>query len=404
MKGFPPLIKVLLLTSLMLTIGRGLTLPFLAIFLSQQRGMAPEHVGLALGAGLSLAIVFSLYGGYLVDKFNKRRLIICAMTCFSGCFLLLPLTPSIMLIVVLIALINSAWSLFTITLKATFSEWLPVDDRIKAFSLNYTLINVGWAIGPPLSVAIAVTYPLAPFLLAGGLGLSTTLVLLKLLSSYGPPPAHLNAEVTAPAIPKPDFRQTLGILRRDKRLLWFTLGGTLGSLVCSQFTSCISQYLMVAFDAAFAYKVVGIILPVNAVIVVTLQYLVSRHISQAKLMSWLVVGTMFFLLGLGGIAMAGNSLPVWVAAVAIFSLGEIIIIPVEYLFIDFIAPSHLKGSYYGMQNLSNLGGAANPLLTGLCLSYAPPVTVFVMLLLATLISMGLYYRGHRLTQQTLAEG
>ncbi|WP_050747511.1 hypothetical protein [Sodalis glossinidius] len=70
----------------------------------------------------------------------------------------------------------------------------------------------------------------------------------------------------------PKFRQTLTILRQDRRLIWFTLGGTLGSLVTSQFASCISQYLMVAFDPDFAYKVVGIILPVNATIVVTLQY------------------------------------------------------------------------------------------------------------------------------------
>ena len=86
MKGSPTLIKALLLTSLILTVGRGLTLPFLAIFLSQQRGMSPGQTGLVLGASLTLAILLSLYGGYLVDNFNKQRLILCAMTCFALSF------------------------------------------------------------------------------------------------------------------------------------------------------------------------------------------------------------------------------------------------------------------------------------------------------------------------------
>ncbi len=95
-------------------------------------------------------------------------------------------------------------------------------------------------------------------------------------------------------------------------------------------------------------------------------------------------------------------LPLWVLAVALFSLGEIIIIPVEYMFVDFIAPPHLKGSYYGMQNLSSLGGAANPLLTGLLLTYTPPVTIFGVMMLATLLSLGLFYRGYRLAQRSAA--
>ncbi|MBT9431014.1 MFS transporter [Candidatus Sodalis endolongispinus] len=269
MKGSPPLIKALLLTSLILTVGRGLTLPFLAIFLSQQRGMLPGQTGLVLGASLTLAILLSLYGGYLVDNFNKQRLILCAMTCFALSFFILPFTTPIILLIVLMVVINFAYSLFSLTLKATLAEWLPVSERIKAFSANYTLVNVGWAIGPPLSVAMAATHPLSPFLLAGIVSLLATVLLGKAMPGFGPPPVNLEDHRQAAERQAPDFRQTLTILRQDRRLIWFTIGGTLGSLVASQFASCISQYLMVAFDPDFVYKVVGIILPVNATIVVT---------------------------------------------------------------------------------------------------------------------------------------
>lgn len=48
----------------------------------------------------------------------------------------------------------------------------------------------------------------------------------------------------------------------------------------------------------------------------------------------------------------------------VFTTGEIIVIPAEYMFIDLIAPEHLRGVYYGAQNLSNLGAALGPVMVG----------------------------------------
>lgn len=397
MKGLPPVIRALLITSLILTIARGLTLPFIAIYLSRRVGMSPEKIGLVLGAGLALGIVFSLYGGYLVDRFNKNRLIVCAMLLFALSFFLLPLGNGLLAMIVLVALVNAAYSLYSICLKACIAEWLTVERRIKAFSANYTLVNVGWAVGPPLSVLLAKSSAVLPFYLSGILALAAALALALLLPRYGRPPAQ--ADFSAPVPQKIDFRNTVNVLRHDKRLIYFTLGGILASLVGGQFASCISQYLMVAFDADFAYRVVGIILPVNAVIVITLQYMVGRNMRRENLMPWLMIGSLFFIIGLLGMAMAGNAIPVWMMAVAVFTLGEIIITPVEYLVIDFIAPPHLKGSYYGVQSLDNLGGAANPLLTGIILANAPPATLFMVLVLAMLASLWLFHHGFRHTRR-----
>ncbi len=399
-KGFPPIINALVMASVVMTIGRGLTLPFLALYLSRQQGLAPGQIGLVLGAGLTLGIIFNLYGGYLADRFNKHLLILCSMLLFALSFILLPQCRGLMELVVLIALINSAYGQFSITLKAVIAQWLPVASRIKAFSANYTLVNVGWAVGPPLGVMVAETSPTLPFYLSGALSAAATLAMVWVLPRCGQPPVNIDKEDAPPAGQSINFRQTLYVLRHDKRLIYFTLGGLLGNMVCGQFASCISQFLMVAFTSEFSYRVVGVILPVNAAIVITLQYAISRNIRRETLMRWLVAGSLFFIIGLAVFAAARHSLPLWIIGVAIFSLGEIIIIPVEYLFIDFIAPAHLKGSYYGMQNLSNLGGAANPPLTGFLLTYTPPVTLFFVLILATLLSLGLFHHGFRFSRQT----
>lgn len=173
-------------------------------------------------------------------------------------------------------------------------------------------------------------------------------------------------------------------------------------MVFGQFTGYLSQYLIIATNAEFAYRVIGLVMLVNACMVIALQYLLSRGMRQDNMLRWLAFGTLFFVLGLLGFALAGQSLWLWALAMAVFTLGEIIVIPVEYMFIDFIAPAHLKGSYYGMQNLSNLGGA-NPVLCGLLLSYAAPPLMFAMLIAAALFSLLFFFLGHRLAQRQPTE-
>lgn len=86
MKGFPSLINVLLTSSLVLTIGRGVTLPFITIYLTEHFHLLPKSVGVILGVSLTLGILASLYGGYLVDKFSKNRLILLSIVLFALSF------------------------------------------------------------------------------------------------------------------------------------------------------------------------------------------------------------------------------------------------------------------------------------------------------------------------------
>lgn len=396
MKGFPPLINTLLASSLVLTIGRGVTLPFITIYLTEHFHLLPKSVGMILGISLAIGIISSFYGGYLVDRFNKNVLILLAILLFSLSFFAIPWIPLPGGVIAVLAILHTAYAVLGIAIKACFAHWLPVAKRIKAFSMNYTLVNVGWAVGSSLGVMVAGYSPLLPFYLSGVLALLTVTVLSFRLR-HQPPSPIAATHATPPAVP--NFRQTVGILRHDRRLIYFTIGSALGAVVFGQFTGYLSQYLITVSNAEFAYKVIGVVMIVNACIVIALQYLFSRGMRQDNMLRWLALGTLFFVLGLIGFMLAGQSIWLWAAAMAVFTLGEIIVIPVEYMFIDFIAPAHLKGSYYGVQSLSNLGGAINPVMCGFLLSYAPPPVMFLVLIAAALFSLLFFFLGHRLAER-----
>ncbi|BFI54355.1 MFS transporter [Yersinia pseudotuberculosis] len=393
MQRFSSRVTNLLIASLVLTIGRAVTLPFITIYLVEHFQLAPDTVGLLLGASLALGIFTSLYGGYLVDKFNKKRLILLTIILFSATFFALPWIEHPAWVILTLALLHSAYSVYTIAVKACFADWLPVNERIKAFSANYTMVNVGWAIGPVMGVLVVGFGPQLPFIISGALALLVVIVLKFRIND-----ADMLATERASSESVPDLRQTFNILRHDKRLIYFTLGSLLGAMVFAQFSGYLSQYLITVFDAKFAYQVIGAVMTVNATIVIALQYLLSRRMNQQNLMRWLMIGTLFFIIGLLGFMVAQDSIPLWMLAMAIFSLGEIIVIPAEYLFIDFIAPANLKGSYYGVQNLGQLGGAINPVLCGFLLAYTVPEMMFYMLIIAATLGLVLFYRGYHLAK------
>ncbi|MGU7801382.1 efflux MFS transporter YdeE, partial [Escherichia coli] len=121
-----------------------------------------------------------------------------------------------------------------------------------------------------------------------------------------------------------------------------------------------SQYVLAAGTSDFAEKVVAVVLPVNAAVVVALQYAVGRRLSARNIRPLMTFGTLCYVLGLGGFILSGNNLLMWGISAAIFTLGEIIYAPGEYMLIDQIAPPGMKASYFSAQSLGWLGAAFNP--------------------------------------------
>ena len=156
----------LLASSLLLTIGRGATLPFMTIYLNRQYGMAVDQVGYAMSVALTIGVVFSLGFGMLADKFDKKRYMLLAIVAFITGFAAIPLTHNAGLVVLFFALINCAYSVFSTVLKAYFADTLTPTAKAKVFSLNYTFLNIGWTVGPPLGTLLVMQSINLPFWLA----------------------------------------------------------------------------------------------------------------------------------------------------------------------------------------------------------------------------------------------
>ncbi|WMY76604.1 efflux MFS transporter YdeE [Buttiauxella selenatireducens] len=375
-------ISVLLLSSLLLTVGRGLTLPFMTIYLSRNYNMPLTEIGMALTIALTTGVVFSLWFGILADKFDKKKCMLLAIIIFLGGFVAIPLVSNAILVVVFYSLINCAYSVFATVLKGYFADTLETHQKPKIFSLNYTFANIGWTVGPPIGTLAVLYSTNLPFWLSG----LTAIIPFIVISRY----VH---SVPVSEIQQSSTRLSPSLMLKDKALMYFTLSAFLGSLVFGSFAACLSQYAIAISDSDLAQKVVGVVLPVNAFVVVVFQYMVGKRIRPDNIQKLMFYGTLFFMAGLAGFMISGDNLLLWGLSAAVFTIGELIFAPGEYMLVDNIAPPGLKASYFSAQQLGWLGGACNPLFTGLMLTWMPPFMLFVVLMVAILLAYLMVVKG-----------
>ncbi|BDB18896.1 multidrug resistance protein [Pseudomonas sp. CYM-20-01] len=380
-RNYPRTVNLLLSSTLLLTLAKAITFPYLVIYLTRHFALDITQVGLVIGSSLIVGSLLSVYGGFLVDRIHSYRLLLALTLLFLLGFVGMVLAGSIWTFYTCLILINLAHAVIDIAAKAGFASLLPEDARSEVFSIKYTLTNIGYAVGPAFGAVVAKVEISLPFVLSALLGLGFFLLYWR----WGD---RTLATVDTTQKPVP-FLAVGRVLLKDRRLVCFTLGGVLSAVVFGQFTAWLSQYLVTTTTADYTYTVVSAVLVTNAVLVIALQYVIGRRISHRYLGQWLIAGLGMFMLGLIGFALS-TSVLWWVLAMAVFTVGEIIVFPAEYMFIDRIAPDHLRGMYYGAQNLSNLGAALGPVLCGLVLASLPAPYMFWMLG-AFIVAGGVFY-------------
>ena len=398
-RELPFAMKVLLASSA----ARGLSffaiLAYLPIYLYDTVGMDGAHIGYVIGGSVLAGTLASVYGGYVADRVTKINIVIVLDVAIILLYLGLTVIHDPITVTAILLLTNIASSSMGVAGNALLSELVPAENRTKVFSLRYSLQNIGAAVGPFLGVATIAVGSAGPFILSVvviGASLLPLVIFRRrfLTGDGGRQPANTAAKQGVEETPS--FRAVLRTMRTDRRLAYFTIGGILSIVVYGPLLTIMSQYLVLVEDRDAAYKLVAYISAANAVVVIGAQYVLGSRLKQDTLLRWLTIGTGAFAIGLLAMSLSTNA-AVIVIAVVIFSLGEVIVVPAEFTFIDAIAPDNLRGSYFGAQNLIHIGIALGPILCGFLLQHFAPAVMFYVLIAVVVLSWWFYVVGCRVT-------
>ncbi|MGW0577686.1 MFS transporter [Streptomyces sp. NPDC002920] len=116
---------------------------------------------------------------------------------------------------------------------------------------------------------------------------------------------------------------------------------------------------------------------------------VSRFMEKRNPVTSITAGGLLTVLGMAGFALSEVT---WhfVAAMVVFSLGEILIYPAEFAIIDRIAPEERRGSYFGAQTFAQLGVFVGPYTGGLLLAAYDGTVMFLGVGSFALVSVLIY--------------
>ncbi|MGW2568728.1 MDR family MFS transporter [Streptomyces sp. NPDC001537] len=326
---------------------------FMALYLTIDRGYSASYAGLVASLHGLGGVVSSLGGGVMTDRLGRRPTLLIAQSSTAVSVALLGFVHDPVAIAAVAFLVGMASNASRPAVQAMMADIVRPEDRVRAFSLNYWAINLGFAVSSLAAGFIAEFSYLAGFLIEAGMtAVCAVVVFLKLPESR--PAAALSKGVREEAV-------GLGTVVRDKRYMGVVGLSFLVALVFQQG----SVGLPVAMgEAGFTPADYGMAIAVNGVLIVALQIPLTRLIERRDPRRLLVVSSLLAGYGFGLTAFAG-SVGVFALTVCVWTLGEMVNAPTQTGLVVRLSPAHGRGRYQGVYTLSwSLAALVAPLMSG----------------------------------------
>lgn len=330
---------------------------FLAIYLTQERGFDELAAGLVLSLWGVGGAVGTTLGGTLADRWGRRPTLLTAHLGAAAMMLTLGLAEELWAIAAGALLLGLFAEAARPAFGAMMIDVVPERDRLRAFSLNYWAINLGFASAALLAGLAAEASYLLLFVVDAITTLVTALIIFVKVRETRVPTA---AVPPAPGAPHP--RGALRTILTDRVYLGFVALNLFSALVFLQHTAMLPIAMA---DDGLSPSTYGSVIALNGVLIVAGQLFVPRLIRGRSRSHVLALAAVVMGVGFGLTAFAHVA---WFYAltVLVWTVGEMLNSPSNSTLIAELSPADLRGRYQGVFSLSwQVAGAAAPLLGGL---------------------------------------
>lgn len=381
--SFHPVVWTLLIGTVFARGASFMALPFLALYLSNTHGIHPIWIGLTIGLSPLTGTIGGFIGGFISDRYGRRKVMLWTILVWGLVYFGFSQASHIGVFMALNALNGLCRSFFEPSSQAMMADLTSAEKRKRVFSLRYTAINIGAALGPLLGVYVAQFSSSLPFLLTSMMYLlygGTLLIMFNRYSITHVTPVH--------QLPMLD---ALMVMWKDKTLLLFIIGGILINVGYSQVDSNLPQYLQQSFSDGVA--LFARLIALNAILVIFLQVPLSLLAEKWPVLRVMIFGSILFAIGFASFGIVTTAVGMMIA-MAIITIGEIFIFPSTSVFIDQIAPENRKGLYFGAGQFRSIGHFTGPILGGWLLQEYGGNLLFSVIAIILLSSIVFYYLGN----------
>ena len=390
-KYFSPLVWIMLIGNFFVRASYYMVWPFLSVILYEKYQLSATEVGLLLTGSAAFSVFLGFYTGNLADRFGRLKMLYIAVITGIVSFTALAFANSLLTFCVSVFLATLPRALWEAPSKALLSDEIKHDEsRELALHMLYFLVNVGAAIGPLYGLWAGLNGEQFSFIYTAVAYLILLFALLIKHHRY----AHYMR--SASDVTLPNFSNWLSILRKDTLFLLVLVANLLIYLVFAQGDSSLVQYLVRA-DVPELAKLISMMIVANSTIIVLFQFPLLHLMRHYSIETRLYIGG--FVLVLSQVMMALNEVDAfhgWLVCIVVLSVSEAILFSNINVYLDRLAPNHLKASYFGAAGLCSLGYAFAPLYGGVVLDVANGVVLFTSCALISLFALSLYYFAQKI--------
>ena len=350
------------------SLGNGIVLPFVVIYLHNVRGISFAEAGLALAFGGAAALASGWAAGPIVDRVGGRNTLLLGLLLQAVAFALFPLIREPWQAFALLALEGAGTACFWPGQSTLLARLTPADDRHSAYALQRISMNLGIGLGAAIGGLIATTADPGSFTRLFLVDAVTFVVFAAILSG-----------VTEPRVDEPEHeasRGGYGAVLRDRNFV-----ALLGLNVLFVSVGYEVFALLPAFAKNYAdvsERWVGAIWLANTLLIVLIQLPVSkalegrRRMAALALMNLLWAAASLIVLAAGELFTASSAALVFILATLVFGVGETLQGPTQAPLVADLAPDYLRGRYFALSAMSwSAGAILGPAVGGTLLGWHP---------------------------------
>jgi MFS family permease len=358
-----------------------MVLPFLVLYLTRELAISVSHAALALSIYGIAALLTMPIAGKLSDRMGSLFVMRCSLLLSGFVLFLFPLAhhfAAILVITFVFAILNESVRPPSLALV---SDLAKPEQRKQAFALSRLGVNLGMSLGPAIGGILALYSFRLLFFVDGATSILAGLVLMfawpgtrgtKRSEPEWDDPADLGREIEAegPALlaashPTADLRAF-----RNRRMLYFLAALIPTQLVFFQLTSTVPLFLVRYLR--LPESLYGTIFTLNTLMIVALEVPLNNATAHWSHRRTLTLGALLYAVGFGSFALVRGAAGIF-AAVAVWTFGEMILMPGSSAYAADIAPAGRRGEYMGLYTMSfSFGFSVGPWLGAMLLERRGP--------------------------------
>lgn len=392
---FPVQFWILVAANFIDRLGGTLIFPFFALYVTQHFNVGMTEAGVLLAIFSVFGFIGSMLGGALTDKFGRRGMVLFGLVFSALSSVAMGLINELNVFYGLAVIVGLLSNISGPAHQAMIADILPEEQRSEGFGIMRVVTNLAWIIGPSIGGLLAARSYLTLFVLDAVLSLITAVIVYHFIPETKPEATEAQKQESL-LTTLVGYRDVIA----DKIYVGFLLVSMLMLVAYGQIYNTLSVYLRDVHDVST--QGYGLLMSLNASFVVVLQIWLTRRIKQASPMLMMALGSLFYMIGLTMYGLVAHY-SLFVVAMLIITVGEMIVMPVGQTLVADLAPVAMRGRYMAIYALAwTIPSAMGPWAAGLLMDNTNPNWVWYAAGIFSALAVAGFYTLHLATRERFA--